>query len=865
MTSTSSKNKPSKENSPNKIGYLYFEEPLVTLPKSLRSFIALISFSLWFFISFLAFILIISGFFYIIKSGFRNHSIYFSFLWLGIFLSLYVSHHFIKTNRPWKQLSSLKKKKDIEDLDINIAEYFEPRSKKMLSLALDQANNAGGSLELSFFSVLLETPEAKDFLRHLELNPKKIKKEFRNNVIAFRRDYELSQEPTKQTFEKLVKQSFLEAFYINSKSVKLYHLLMALFNEPHPVLENLFLKHNVELEDARHVALWLRIKNNLVFISKRPRKIKHKTMNRSWTAKPTYFLDSFSDDLTDLARHGIISSLVGHEKEYQAMINILNQDARNNTLLVGGTGSGRQAIINEVARRIIHDDVPQNLFDRRLVSISVGDMLAGLKTPGALQERLQKMMDEIAASKNIILAIPQMHDLIGAIENQSLSFMSFFGPVFESVDFPLIASTDEKNYHQFIEKRSDLAGSFNIVKVEELSKEETFQYLMREALVIEKKESITIGHFAVKEAIDLSDRYLRNRLLPGKAYDLLTQAVEEAKIQKKGFVSREDVRASLSKTTGIPIQKATKQEGKELLNLEKRLHERLIDQVPAVAAVSEVLRQARAGLEKRGGPIGTFLFVGPTGVGKTELAKSLASIYFSGEDKMLRFDMSEYQSADSIYRLIGTEKRGGFLTEKVKNHPFSLLLLDEFEKAHTDVLNLFLQIFDDGRVTDELGNVVDFTNTIIIATSNAHAILIQEKIKEGASIEEIRKLLKEKLTDVYRPELLNRFDDVIVFKTLLPGEIEQIAIIKLKALFARIEEEQSIKFSITKKALKKLALLGYEPKNGARPIGRAISKHIKNLIANAILAEKLKKGNKYTIDLKGNEFVIAKKKITKKE
>ncbi len=859
MANIPSKNKSSKENAPDAIGYLYFEEPLVTLPRSVRSFIALISFSIWFFISFLTFILIIFGLFHIVKYGFESRDVFLSFLSLGVFLSFYVIHHFIKIKRPWKQLSSLRKKGDIKDLDINIAEYFEPRSKEILTLALNQTNGAGGSFELNLFNVLLEMSEAKDFFRHLELNPEEIKKEFRNEVIAFQKDYELSQEPIKQSFEKLAKQSFLEALYINSKSVKLYHILMALFHEPHPVLENLFLKHNVELEDARRVALWLRIKNNLVFISKRPRKIKHKTMNRSWTAKPTYFLDSFSDDLTDLARHGIISSLIGHEKEYQAMVNILNQDARNNTLLVGGTGSGRQAIINELAIRITHDDAPKNLFDRRLVSINVGDMLAGLKTPGELQERLQKTMDEITASKNIILAIPQMHDLIGAIENQSLSFMSFFGPVFESVDFPLIASTDEKNYHQFIEERSDLAGSFNIVKVEELSKEETFRFLMREALILEKKENIAIGHFAVKEAIDLSDRYLRNRLLPGKAYDLLTQAIEEAKIQKKNFVSREDVKASLSKATGIPIQKATQQEGKELLNLEKKLHERLIDQEPAVKAVSEALRQARAGLERRGGPIGTFLFVGPTGVGKTELAKSLADIYFGDEDRMLRFDMSEYQSADSIYRLIGSEKRGGFLTERIKNQPFSLLLLDEFEKAHSDVLNLFLQIFDDGRVTDEIGNVVDFTNTIIIATSNAHAILIQEKIKEGASIEVIRKLLKEKLTDVYRPELLNRFDDVIVFKTLLPEEIEQIAIIKLKALFARIEEEQSIKFSITKQALGKLASLGYEPKNGARPIRRAISKYIKNLIANAVLSGELKKGEKCVIDFKEDKFVIIKK------
>jgi len=854
------KKEPTKKQEQKKVfGYLYFKEPMVTLPKSLRSPVLLISFAIWLFIAVLAIILVIVGLVHVAEQGVLTRDVSLSAFWLGIFLGLYLIHHLVKTKRPWKYLANLRKKENLEELNINMAEYFEPASKKILAQSLSLAKSKNEPIELSLFSVLIETPETKDFLHHLELDPAKIKKEFRNKVIAFKKDYELSQPPLNESFEALVQKTFSEAFFIGSISIKPYHFLMALFSSPHPVLADLLLKHNLEVEDARHVAVWLRLKNNLIFRSSQPRRIKHKVMNRAFTAKPTKFLDSYSDDITDLARHSLISVLIGHKGEYQAMVNILNQDARNNALLVGGAGSGRQAIINELGRKMSLDETPENLFDKRLVALSAGNMLAGLKTPGALQKRLQNVMDEIVASKNIVLAIPQIHELIKAVENQALSFSSFFGPVFESVDFPLVASTDEVSYHNLIEKRPDLASSFNIIKVNELTRDEALQLLMRESLVLEKKEKIAIGHFAVKAAVDLSERFIKNRLLPGKAMDLLTQSIEEAKVGGKNFVSKEDVKESLSKATGIPVKTATQDEGKELLNLEQKLHERLIDQEPAVKAVSQVLRQARAGLERRSGPVGTFLFVGPTGVGKTELAKTLAQIYFGGEEKMIRFDMSEYQSADSIYRLIGSRDKGGFLTEKIKNQPFSLLLLDEFEKAHSDVLNLFLQIFDDGRVTDELGGVVDFSNTIIITTSNAHALWVQDELKKGTSVEEIQKQLRDKLTDVYRPELLNRFDDVIVFKTLKPEELEQIAVLKLNALFERIEEEQAIKFNISKTALRKISALGYDPKNGARPIRRAISKHIKNLIANEVLAGNLKKGNKYVVDIKDDNFIIKEK------
>jgi ATP-dependent Clp protease ATP-binding subunit ClpC len=850
------KNNFKEEQAEKTFGYLYFKDPLVELPKTFRFPLLLISFAIWGLITLVSFLGILFGIFHILENGNFEPNPVLSFFWLGILLMFYVIHHLYKSKKSWRSLLDLEKKENLSNIEINIAEYFNPKSKKVLSLAYDESRITNDPLELILFKVLLSTPETEDFLNHLELDPATINSEFRNKIKTFNKDYELSKEPPRQTLEGIVQRSFVEAYSAGSSDIRSYHFLMALFSKPHPVIEDLFLKHNIELEDARNVAIWLRVKSSLIISRTRPRRVKHKVMNRAFTAKPTYFLDNFSDDLTDLARHGIFASLVGHQEEYQETINILNQDSRNNALIVGSAGSGRQAIINELARRISIDDIPKNLYDKRLVCLDAGSMLAGLKTPGELQERLQKIMDEIVASKNIILGIPQIHDLIRAVENQSLSFMSFFGPVFESVNFPLIASTDEANYHQLIEKRSDLAGTFNIVKIKEISREDAFKFLIREAIVLEKQGGIAIGHFAIKEALDLSERFIKNRLLPSKAYDLLTQAAEEAKTKGKKFITREDIGVSLSKSTGIPVGQASAGEAKELLNLEEKLHEKMIDQEPAVKAVSEVLRQARAGLERRTGPIGTFLFVGPTGVGKTELAKALAETYFGGEERMVRFDMSEYQSADSIYRLIGTKDSGGFLTEKIKNQPFCLLLLDEFEKAYRDVLNLFLQVFEDGRITDELGNVVDFTNTIIIATSNAHAVLIQEKLKEGMAIPDLQKLIREKLTDIYRPELLNRFDEVIVFKTLEAKELEQIAILKLKSLFTRLEEEQSVKFSITPDALRKISELGYDPQNGARPIRRAISKYINNLIANAVLTGELKKGENYSIDFVDNKFVI---------
>lgn len=735
-----------------------------------------------------------------------------------------------------------------------MAYFTHPQTKKVLARILDEAKLNHAPFQMALFKILITNQDAQVILKHLEIDIPKLKKEVKEKI----KELDKETQAIEEEFQLFMDQAFLRAKSLNAKSLKTQHLLLTIFEDPPSYIEDLLLGKDIELSDAVNVARWLQARNRFQRIrsKKKRKKIKHNYMNRAWTAKPTQFLDQFSTDLTDLARAGQIGGLVGHQREVKSLLNILTQKTSNNALLVGKPGSGRNTIIEHIARRIFRYRVPDKLKDLRIVSLNVGSILAGVDAPGDLQKRLQKIQDEILASKNIVLAIPKIHNLIKAAEGQQVSFMSFFGPIFQEIDFPVIASTDPANHHQHIEQNSDLAAQFTTVKTEEISQQEAIRLLMAHSLALEKEENVTIGYYAVKEAVRLAARYIHNRLLPGSALDLLKQAVGHAKGEEDKVVTKKDIRATLSIQTGIPITEVSQEEAEGLLNLEEKLHERLINQKPAVQAVAETLRQARTGLGRKGGPTGTFLFVGPTGVGKTELAKTLAANYFGGEERMLRFDMSEYQSQDSIYRLIGSEEHGGFLTEKVKKNPFSLVLLDEFEKAHPDVLNLFLQVFEDGRITDESGREVNFTETIIICTSNAHSRLIQEKVKEKTAIEEIRKLLKEKLNEVFKPELINRFDDVIVFTPLTTEQIKRIAHLKLDELFQEIEEEKGIKFSVTEQAVDKLAELGYDPEYGARPLRRIIRKKIRSLISRKLLEEKIKRGKKYIIDFDTTKFII---------
>jgi len=397
---------------------------------------------------------------------------------------------------------------------------------------------------------------------------------------------------------------------------------------------------------------------------------------------------------------------------------------------------------------------------------------------------------------------------------------------------------------------------FEVLQVQELTQEESVRFLVFDSLILEKSYKIFISFKAIKKAVELAYRYFRQKVLPLSAEDLLKQALAEAARQRLKRVDEDLVIAVAEERSQIPIQRAGEKEIKQLLDLEKLIHERLVNQNQAVNAVAEALREYRSGLARKGGPIAAFLFVGPTGVGKTELSKILAKLQFGSENAMIRFDMSEYQEKQTISRFLGAPSFNvsGALTDSVLQKPYSLILLDEFEKAHPDILNLFLQVFDEGRLTDSLGRLVDFQNTIIIATSNAHSEFIVKNLEAGQPIEAIADELKKKLTSIFKPELLNRFSDVIVFRNLELQEIKSIVQIQLNDLAKSLKETQNIGLDFEEGAISEIAELGYNPVFGARPMRQVISSKIKSRLSEKILKKEIGRGNSLKVSFENNDF-----------
>lgn len=844
------------------LGNLYFEDYLITLSAFERNLLKGLAKTFWYSLFGTGFIFVLIG---IIKSLFSplpllsvfwDLSFFYALFWLGVFLLLYFFHHEYKARKPRFNLKEIDLYNELKTKRINSAYFLEPASKDFIIETLDKSRAELVKIDLVIFEALLKTTFFKNILEHLEVQLDKIKSCFEQskaNIKKYKNADELLTD-----FNELMQDAVDSAIGLDDDAVDLTHLMMAVFKRASQFFQEVFASENLDFEDVRHALFFNKLRRKYYYLIQKakPHKIKHKYMDLAMTAKPTYYLDQFSHDLTDLARYGAIGFMIGHKDETEELLNILNLDVKNNALLMGPTGIGKTTIIENLAWRVFRGLAPQKLVDKRVVALDTGTILSGLRASGELQERLSKIRDEILNAKNLILVIPDLHDLMKAASMQAASLSSFFGSIFQMTDFPIVCTTDEKNYHLYIEPDSEINQAFNQIKVREISPEEALYLVMIEAFKIETKKNLVVSYYAIKEAVDIAIKYIHNQPLPGKAVSLLLDAAENVLAQGKKFITRESLRETFSKRTGIPIAQTKTEEKKMLLELEEILHQRMIDQEQAVKAVAEALREARTGLGREKGPIGTFLFVGPTGVGKTEMAKTLATYYFKGEDKMLRFDMSEYQTNDAIYRLIGYRGQGGFMTEAVKQNPFSLVLLDEFEKANRDVLNLFLQVFDDGRLTDELGNVVDFTNTIIICTSNAHSLLIKEELEKGSSIQDIRDFMKQRLADYFKPELINRFDEIVVFKPLSTEDISKITRLQIGRLFWQLENDKGFKFQISDRALAKIVDIGFDPVYGARPLRQAIRKKIKNVISLLILEDKLERGKHYLIDVEDKDFFV---------
>ena len=667
-----------------------------------------------------------------------------------------------------------------------------------------------------------------------------------------------------QDIEHLMYLSFKQAEESQEKFIYPRNILMGLTLLKHSSLERLFYLFNIEKLDLVQALILGRFKRRLARLSRLPGRleeavrfrkgIRHRVMNRAWTARPTPTLDRYGLDLTSLARAEKIGFLIGHQKEYQQLVEAISTSPTRAVILIGEPGTGKSALINHLAYQIVKDRVPPLLFDKRLVRLDISRLVSNAE-PGEISHRLNSIINEIILAGNVILYIPDIDNLVKTSGKLYLSAIDILLPAIKAGSFPVIGSTYPREYRQFIEPQSDFASAFRKIRVEEISPETALKILMFDSVILENKYKVGINYQALKAAVNLSYRYLRPEPLPGIAEQILREALEQAIKSGKKVVEREDVITVIEKRTNIPIHEVSEVEAEQLLNLEKLIHQTYVNQNEAVSAVSRVLKEYRSGLRKRTGPIAVFLFLGPTGVGKTYLCKILAKIQF-GREELIRFDMSEYQTQKDIYRLIGSPdgKVRGRLTELVSKTPYSLILLDEFEKTHPDLLNLFLQVFDEGRLTDALGRTVDFKNTIIIATSNAGSNFIQEQLQQGKKVEQFKDELKKRLTRYFKPELINRFSDIIVFRTLTMEDIKTITKLQLNQFAKELEKNQGITFLYSSQVVDRISKLGFDPAYGARPISRVISEKIRGVLAEKILKKEIGRGNTVKVELIGNRF-----------
>lgn len=645
-------------------------------------------------------------------------------------------------------------------------------------------------------------------------------------------------------------------------------------------------------------------------------------------------LDKFGRDLTQAAKNGEIDPVIGREKEIQRVIQILSRRTKNNPVLIGEPGVGKTAVAEGLALEIAKGNVPEILKDKRVVSLDLTGMVAGAKYRGDFEERIKAAIDEVKKSKNTILFIDELHTIVGAgAAEGSADAANILKPSLARGDFQVIGATTLNEYRKYIEKDAALERRFQPVKVGEPTPEQAVQILKGLRDSYEAHHKVKITDEAINAAVTLSSRYIADRYLPDKAIDLIDEGAskvrlasltspdnvkeledeiadyekekasaineqdferaarlrdEQKELQTKlddakkkwqeqqkgnsGEVTAEDIAKIVSEWTGIPVVQLTKEESERLLNMENVLHERVIGQSEAVTAIAKAIRRGRVGLKDPKRPVGSFIFLGPTGVGKTELCKALAEAMFGDENAMLRLDMSEYMEKHTVSKLIGSPpgyvgfEEGGQLTEKVRRKPYSVVLFDEIEKAHPDVFNMLLQILEDGRLTDSQGRTVDFKNTIIIMTSNVGARLITEKQSslgfnsENENVEEsekkdIKELVTGELRKVFRPEFLNRVDDIIVFNKLNKDEIKQIAVKMLKTLENRLDK-MNIKISFTDNAVSEIADKGFDENYGARPLRRAIQNEIEDPLSEQMLEGKVKDGAVVTCDFADGQFTF---------
>ena len=775
--------------------------------------------------------------------------------YLGLFLLLVVVDLFIHRGEGDLPISELPKQGKV-----NLAEVMDRSAFSALEHAVDRSVIMKKSFLLELAHRLFEMSQIEEGLRRLDVKPS----EFKAKLEALMAE-PAAPENYAALAEPLAMHAFASAVSAGHDFITpadLFSALPAMGNES---LDRLFALFNIEEGDLERALIFSTLAGGGGFFARLPSVLggfapvthhvrEHRIMNRAWTSRPTPTLDKYGIDFTDMARDQEVGFLIGHETEYERLVETLARPVNPNALLIGEAGIGKEAIVKHLAFCLIKDDVPQGLFDKRLVGLQLQSLIAGAP-PEELDARLKTIVEEIFTAGNIILYIPDIHNLVRTSGTAYLSAADALMPIITANNFPVVGTSYPREFKQFIEPRSDFGGLFESIMVNEILEADAEKVLTYESFLLERRSRIAVSFGAIKRAVILAKKYLRGKYLPSSAEELLKSAIVDAERRGEKSVTPDRVTAVAEEKVNIPMHEAEGDEAKKLLNMEALIHERVVGQDEAVKAVAQALREYRSGLARKGGPIASFLFVGPTGVGKTELAKILAEIQFGSQKMMVRFDMTEYQDKTSFFRFIGSPDGTvrGALTDAVLERPYSLVLLDEFEKAYPDILNLFLQVLDDGRLTDNMGRVVDFTNTIIIATSNAHSDLIMDALSKGESMMDIAEYLKARLTDVLKPELLNRFSKIIVFKNLEMSELPQIVQINVNELVAAVKA-QGVTLSFSPEAIAKIAKLGYDPAYGARPLRRAIDEYVRAPLSEALLAKKIVRGARVTCVVKDDRF-----------
>lgn len=814
---------------------------------------------------------------------------------------------------------------------------FTPSARNVLIIAQEQAKRfkhpAVGTEHLLLALSLEANGVAKSVLNQFNVTEVDIMEEIEQftgygNLRSGRSDYL----PYSPKAKEVLSDAGEQAEQLNATKIGTEHLLLALVQSEDILSSRILLALDTDVAEVRKVTLRK--------LGVNPSTQNRRNKQRQASSEGTPTLDSVARDLTAMASEGKIDPMVGRENEVRRVIQILSRRTKNNPVLIGEPGVGKTAIAEGLAQKIIDGDVPSDMENKRLMMLEMGALVAGTKYRGEFEDRLKKVIEEIRADGKIILFIDELHTLIGAGGAEgAIDASNILKPALARGELQTIGATTLNEYQKYIETDAALERRFAKVEVNEPTQDEAIQILKGIRSKYEEHHQVNITDDAIEQAVSLSARYISDRFLPDKAIDLIDEAAakiridasekqikkesnedkleklknaKEAAINDQDFekaaeirqkemklrrkIERaeakqdqndakpeyalsetgEDVAQIVSDWTGVPLTQMKQTESERLINLEKILHERVIGQDEAVSSVARAIRRARSGLKSPKRPIGSFMFLGPTGVGKTELAKTLADVMFGSEDNMIRIDMSEYMERYSTSRLVGSAPgyvgydEGGQLTEQVRRKPYSVVLFDEVEKAHPDVFNLLLQVFDDGFLTDSKGRRVDFRNTIIIMTSNLGATALRDEKSVGFGAQSVAEdygamasKVREVLKQSFRPEFLNRIDETIVFHSLTKPELHQIVKLMTKDVIQRMSE-QGINTKFTPGAIDVVAEAGFDPEYGARPIRRALQTKVEDQLSELMLSGEAKVGDDVTVGARNKKITFKVKAVGEK-